>query len=192
MMISRLLSNKKIQITIFLLVFITVSSFYVTQVYADDDDEDDDDFGKDLGNVAIGLFAFSTVNIIALYIFRISRKLLGEDEKNLERKKKITNIYQKIRKPLKYIHYVSGLAAVTVLLIHGINLSSSDDFGIIIGWVTAGVYLLYVLTGLLIWLKVKPFWSSNKAKKILNKFHRSLILFLGVIIVHIVHVVVVD
>ena len=179
------------------LAIIILSSLIVTQVYADDDDEpkeedDDDDFGKDLGPIAIGFFAFGTLNILALYIFRFSRKLLGDEGKAGKTKKTITSIYKKIRKPLKYIHYVSEAIAFVLLLIHGISMTKSDDIGIILGWLTAIVYLSYALTGFIIWFRFKPVWSSKTAKKVLNRFHRSLILLLVVIVVHIIHIVAVD
>ena len=191
---SKLVSRRNIILMLSLIAIIALSRPLISNVFADDNDEDEnDDEGGELGTVAIGLFAFSTVNIIALYIFRFSKKFFsGEDEKNAERRKKIVIFYQKIRKPLNYIHYVSGLAALIVLFIHGIQLTSSDDFEIIIGWIVAGIYVLYILTGLVIWLKIKPFWSNNTSKKWLNRFHRSIIFFATVIIVHIIHVVVVD
>ncbi|GAJ10806.1 unnamed protein product, partial [marine sediment metagenome] len=111
MILSKRIYNTKLLLFASIFTIIIFSSLFLTQVYADDDDEpegeDDDDFGKDLGPVAIGFFAFGNLNIIALYIFRFSRKLLGDEGKAGKTKKTITSIYQKIRKPLKYIHYVS-------------------------------------------------------------------------------------
>ncbi len=194
---SKRIQKKKLLLFTSIFSIIVFSSLFLTQVYADDDDEpegedDDDDFGKDLGPVAIGFFAFGILNIIALYIFRISRKLLGDEGKAGKTKKTITSTYQKIRKPLKYIHYASESIAFVLLLIHGIGMTKSDDIGIILGWLTAVVYLSYALTGFIIWFRFKPVWSSKTAKKVLNRFHRSLILLLAVIVIHIIHIVAVD
>lgn len=192
MMKHKLIHNKKLLLLTSIFILIIFSSLFLTQVHADDDEEDDDDFGKDLGPIAIGFFAFGTLNIIALYIFKGSRKLLGDEGKAGNTKKKISSIYQKIRKPLKYIHYASEGTAFVLFLIHGISLTRSDDIGIIIGWLTASVYITYALTGLIIWFRIKPVWSSKSAKKVLNRYHRSLIVLLLVVVIHIIHIVLVD
>ena len=63
--------------------------------------------------MAIGFFAFGTLNIIALYIFKGSRKFLGDEGKAGKTKKMFSSIFRKIRNPLKYIHYASeGIAFV--------------------------------------------------------------------------------
>ncbi len=117
---------------------------------------------------------------------------MGNEGKAGKTKKTISSIYRKIRKPLKYIHYGSEAIAFVLLLIHGIGMTKSDDIGIIIGWVTASVYISYALTGLIIWFRLKPVWSSKSAKKVLNRYHRSLILLLVVVVIHIIHIVLVD
>ncbi|MHA1346072.1 MAG: hypothetical protein ACTSO3_06740 [Candidatus Heimdallarchaeaceae archaeon] len=185
--------NKELLLFTSIIVIIIFSNLFITQVYADDDTEgDDDDFGKDFGPIAIGFFAFGTLNIIALYIFKGSRKFLGDEGKAGKTKTTISSIYQKIRNPLKYIHYGSEGIGIVLFLIHGISLTRSDDIGIIIGWLTASVYISYALTGFIIWFKLRPVWSSKTAKKVLNKFHRSLILLLVVVVIHIIHIVLVD
>ncbi len=191
---SKLIHNKNLLLFASIFTIIIFSSLFLTQVYADDDDPegDDDDFGKDFGPIAIGFFAFGTLNIIALYIFKGSRKWLGDEGKAGNTKKKISSIYRKIRSPLKYIHYVSEGIAFVLFLIHGISLTRSDDIGIIIGWLTASVYISYAITGFIIWFKFRPVWSSKTAKKVLNKYHRSLILLLVVVVIHIIHIVLVD
>ncbi|MCK5142062.1 MAG: hypothetical protein KAQ70_07705, partial [Candidatus Heimdallarchaeota archaeon] len=138
----KLIHNKKLLLFVSIFTIIIFSSLFLTQVYAEDDEDedDDDDFGKDLGPIAIGFFAFGTLNIIALYIFKGSRKWLGDEGKAANTKKRISSIYRKIRSPLKYIHYASEGIAFVLFLIHGISLTKSDDIGIIIGWLTASVY----------------------------------------------------
>ena len=128
---SKLIHNKKLILYASIFTIIIFTSLFLTQVYADDDDkpekedEDDDDFGKDFGPIAIGFFAFGTLNIIALYIFKGSRKLLGDEGKAGNTKKKISSIYRKIRSPLKYIHYASEGIAFVLFLIHGISLTKA-------------------------------------------------------------------
>ncbi|MHA2309492.1 MAG: hypothetical protein ACXABJ_09465, partial [Candidatus Heimdallarchaeaceae archaeon] len=75
---------------------------------------------------------------------------------------------------------------------HGIYLSTKDETLVAIGWVTAAFYIFYVLSGIIIWLKIKPFWNFKKAMKIMNKIHRSVILFSSIVIIHIIHVILAD
>jgi len=176
------------------IVFILVISFgFSFTTTADDDDKgDDDDFAKDLAYVSIGLFVATAVTISVYMTNKYSRRFLGDEGKSKETKDKISQIFRKIRKPLNYIHYIVGFAALTTLLIHGIRLSNKDEKLVAIGWITTAVYIFYVLSGLVIWLKIKPFWNSKKTVRILNKIHRSLILFVGIVILHLIHVVMAD
>ncbi len=158
----------------------------------DPSDDDGEDFAKDLAYVSIGLFATSAVTISIYFTNKYSRKLLKGEGKPQEVKKRITKTFLKIRKPLSYIHYIVGFGALTVLFIHGIYLSTKDETLVAIGWVTASIYIYYVVSGMIIWLKIKPIWNYKKAIRIMNKIHRSFILFASIVIIHIIHVILAD
>ena len=190
--------KKRILISIGIAFILVVSVGFSFTSSADDDDKgdddkgDDDDFAKDLAYVSIGLFVATAVTISVYMTNKYSRRFLGDEGKSKETKDKISQIFRKIRKPLNYIHYIVGFAALTTLLIHGIRFSNKDEKLVAIGWITTAVYIFYVLSGLVIWLKIKPFWNSKKTVRILNKIHRSLILFVGIVILHLIHVVIAD
>jgi len=183
------LNNKK---KLLYISFILISVLLVSSLAIADEDEDNDDFAKNLGYIAIGLFVISVINIGILYVYRFSRKFFKEVSELNGIKETTRNFYLKTRKPLNYVHYFVGLAAVSVLIIHGINLTLKNSETVIIGWIAAGVYIFYILTGLIIKLKIKPIWKSKKTIRILNKIHQSIILFISIIIIHIVHVLIVD
>jgi len=186
---SFLKSNKRI-ILISSIIFVFIISFSIcltTYAKPDDKGDDDEDFAKDLAYVSVGLFAATGVTIIIYQSYKYSRKLLKDEGKSKELKDNIRNFYLKIRKPLNYIHYLVGFGALTVLLIHGIVLSNKDETMVIIGWITAAVYIFYIISGTIIWLKIKLFWNSKKFIRILNKIHRSMILIIGIVVIHIVH-----
>jgi hypothetical protein len=191
-MLSILNKKKKI----FLILFIFILIFTINPlVLADEEEEDEEDgegFAKDLGIVAIALFVASIINVGILYLYRFSRKFITEESSAIGIRETTRNFYLKTRKPLNFIHYFVGLAAVTVLIIHGIKLTQKDDETVILGWITAGVYVFYILTGLILKLKIKPIWNSKKIVRFLNIIHRSMILFIGIIIAHIVHVLIAD
>ncbi|NHJ33734.1 MAG: hypothetical protein FK732_12810 [Asgard group archaeon] len=180
-------------VTFFLIYLV---SFSLTSVANDDNGDengdDDDDRGKNIAYVSIGFFVATAVTNSIYMTNKYARRFLGDEGKSKETKDKISQIYRKIRKPLNYIHYVVGFAALTTLLIHGIKFSNKDEKLVAIGWVTTVVYIFYVLSGLVIWLRIKPIWNSKKTIRVLNKIHKSLILFIGIIVLHIIHVIMAD
>jgi hypothetical protein len=189
---------KKLILTsvIILFVFISVSQIQTSIANGDngedEEDDEDEDFTKDFAYASIGLFVVSGITIIIYFTNRFSRKLLKREGKPQETKEWISSTFRKIRKSLNYIHYLVGFGALTVLFIHGIYLSGKDESLVAIGWVTAAFYIFYVISGLVIWLKIKPFWNFKNAMKILNKIHRSVLLFSVIILIHIIHVIIAD
>ncbi len=170
-----------------LVVLISILLISSSSVSAEDDDEDDDDedLSKSLGWAAVGLFAVSSFFIAVDQTYRLTRRLSKEGKQG-ERRKAITNIYLKVRKPLLYTHYFAGLAALVVLLIHGVMLTK-DDTEAVIGWVTAGVYIFYIFTGILLWFKIISAKRRPKFRKAVLWVHRSLLIFAIIIAIHIVH-----
>ncbi|NHK30930.1 MAG: hypothetical protein FK730_06225 [Asgard group archaeon] len=159
----------------------------------DDDDEDDDEFediSNSLGWASVGLFAVSVIYIVFYQAFKLTRRI--SDESRLANfKTNYGTFFRRIRKPILYIHYISGLLALGVLLVHGIMLTK-DDTEAIIGWVTAGVYIFYILTGLVLWFKIIPPKRKPKFRKAVLYVHRSLLLFVIVIVIHIIHLAIAD
>ena len=180
-----------------ILILVLIASFSQIQfTFAQEDEEEeedeDGDFAKDIAFASIGLFVASGITIIIYFTNKYSKKLLRGEGKPQETREWISKSYRKIRKPLNYLHYLVGFGALTVLFIHGIYLSNKDETLVAIGWVTAAFYIFYVISGVIIWSKIKPFWNYTKAMKILNKIHRSIILFISIVIIHIVHVLLAD
>lgn len=170
-----------------LVVLISVLLITSSSVSAEDeeDDDDDEDLSKSLGWAAVGFFVVSSIFIAIDQTYRLTRRLSKEGKQG-ERRKAITNIYLKVRKPLLYTHYFAGLAALVVLLIHGVMLTK-DDTEAVIGWVTAGVYIFYIFTGILLWFKIISSKRRPKLRKAVLWIHRSLLIFAIIIAIHIVH-----
>ena len=190
---ASLKSKKRILISTGIAFILVISIGFSFNSSADDDNNgDDDDFVKDLAYVSIGLFVATAVTISVYMTNKYSRRFLGDEGKPKEVKEGIGQIYRKIRKPLNYIHYFVGFAALTTLLIHGIRFSNKDEKLVAIGWVTTAVYIFYILSGLVIWLKIRPIWNSKITIRIINKIHRSFILFIGIVVLHLIHVVMAD
>ncbi len=167
----------------------------------DDEDEEDDDNGiglieddlaKDIGYITIGLFGAGMLNIIALYIYKFTRRFLDDEGRSGKIKNFTREAYLKTRKPLNYLHYLLTLGGTTIILLHGIEFIRKEQEVGVFGWVATAIFLFYILTGTIIKLKLKPLWTSKKTRKILNTLHRSLLVFLAVIAVHIVHIILAD
>lgn len=187
--------NSIVLLIAFFITFLLVQNMIVN-VTADDDEDDngDDEFedlSSSLGWASVGLFVISSLYIVFYQTFRISRKF--SDEGNFASlKENIRVVFLKIRKPFLYTHYFAGFFALVTLLIHGILLTRADEEPVAVGWATGAIYIFYILTGIILWLKIKPFWSWKKIRKSLLYVHRSLLLFAIVIIIHIVHLAISD
>ncbi|MHA1211496.1 MAG: hypothetical protein ACTSSH_03450 [Candidatus Heimdallarchaeota archaeon] len=182
-------------ILIVLVIGLVALQLSIMPVAAEDDDDDDDDddnkdIAKDLGWVAVGLLVVSSLYVPFYQLFKITRKIDSEGKRK-GFKDSVAKVFRKLRKPFQYIHYFSGLAALGVLIAHGVFLTK-DDAEAVIGWVSAGIYVFYILTGMLIWFKIIHPKRNKKLRKVVLYIHRSLLLFAIVIIIHIVHVVISD
>ena len=154
--------------------------------------DDDEDFAKDVGYISIGLLAGGCLNVVVLSIYKLSRRFRDKESKKEATRDIIRNVYLKTRKPLNYLHYLLTLAGTSIILYHGITFVGKDEEVGIFGWVSVGIFIFYVVTGVMIKLKIKPLWNSTRTRKILNRTHRTLILFLVVIAIHIVHILLAD
>jgi len=194
------LANKQKTTKLLLIMFsIFVIAFIIsdqTHVLADDDDDGigliEDDLAKDIGTIAIGLFAAGMLNVIVLFVYKFTRRFLDDEGKSGKIKNFTREVYLKTRKPLNYLHYLLTLGATTIIILHGIEFIRKEQEVGIFGWVAVAIFLFYILTGAIIKLRIKPLWASKKARKWINRLHRSLLIFLAVIAVHIVHVLMAD
>ncbi|MFW9924693.1 MAG: hypothetical protein ACFFDW_15535 [Candidatus Thorarchaeota archaeon] len=183
------LSKKLLFIILILIIGLIVFQFSIANVSADDEDEGDDDhegISFDLGWAAVGLLVVSSVYVIFYQTFKLINRF-SDEGRFAEVKNNYGNFFRTIRKPLLYIHYLSGFSALVVLIIHGIILTDGEPSAVAIGWASGAIYIFYILTGILLWLRVKPFWSNKTIRKILYFLHRSLIVFGIIIILHIIH-----
>ena len=181
------------------ILIIVFSILLITSVVvkADDDDDDgtgfiDGDTAQDIGYIAIGLFAAGMINVVILYSFKLSRKLLGEEGVSGKVRNFTRETYLKTRKPLNWLHYILTFSATTIIFLHGLRFINKDDEVGVFGWIATGIFILYIVTGLILKLRVKPFWLSKTARKIVNILHRNLIIIIGVIVVHVVHLLMAD
>ena len=189
------LRKNQIILLLFICSILILTSFSILS-YADDDDNGsgflEDDVAKDIGYVAIGLFAVGMLNVIVLYSFKFTRKFLGDEGTSGKVKEFTKNLYMKTRKPLNWFHYLATLGATTIIILHGIRFLNEEEEMGVIGWIATGIFLFYIFTGILIKLRIKPLWKVKIVRRVLNFLHRNLIIFLGVIVLHLAHFLIAD
>ena len=190
-------SNNSLRIKGFLIVlsvvFLAVNLIVFQDVASAEDDDDaeekQEDLIKNIGLSALILFTMGFPYIILFQIVKLFMKLPKENERAQSAKKAYLKFFKLVRKPLLYIHYAAGFSALVLLLYHGINFTFKDAERGIVGWTTASLLSFYVISGLLIKLKIKSLTSAKKLKKVLGTIHRSLILIIIAFSLHIVHIV---
>lgn len=145
-------------ILILLVLFVTILIVQTSTVQVRADDDESKSISNSLAWASVGLFVISSIYILFYQTFCITRNF--SDEGNFSKLKNNYRIFfLKIRKPFLYIHYMAGFFALVTLLTHGILLTSGDEEPVAVGWATGAIYIFYILTGLILWLKIKPFWK---------------------------------
>ncbi len=119
---------------------------------------------------------------------RITLKLNKEKERTNKFKKGYLKFFNVVRKPLQWAHYLAGTAGIVLIGIHGIGLLSEDDGQAVRGIITGVFLAFYVLTGLIIKVFLAKVKRARKLKKVLFFIHRSVVLILIVLGIHIAHV----
>lgn len=169
------------------LVFTSVS---LTAV-ANGGDEDDDfkDRAKNFGVAAIGLFSVSIIYVVFYQTFINSKKILPQNDKFEARRAKIQKLFLKVKKPLSLIHYFAGFTAIILVVIHGLSLIGEGNIKAYLGLTTASFYLFFVILGITIKVVLKKLKRPKKLRRTLFKVHTSLIIFVVIISLHVVHIV---
>lgn len=183
-------------------------------------DDDESDLGSGAGVIAIFLLGFGSLNLMLLYSEKFYKKwqkkhhstleqkmtesdnLASRETSEVQEKRVQTEIFgldlallRKIKKILRYNHYILMIASVPFFFIHGLSLWNSGEIFGLIGKITALLQLVFVISGIIIWQKLFPFLKSSSGKKIrkfLFRFHRSAILLLLVFLIHFIHIASVD
>ena len=152
------------------------------------DIEWEDDDIKNLGVAALGLFSLGLIYVFFFQIMRLTLKLNKEKERNVVFKANYQKFFKVVRKPLQWLHYLAGTAAIVLLAIHGIGMLPEDNEKAVLGIVTGSFLAFYVLTGFIIKIILAKAKKAKKLKKYLFFIHRSLIVILIVLGIHIAHV----
>jgi hypothetical protein len=182
-------NKKRGYILLAISVFLVISaSFMKFGVAEEEDDEDDDDKAKDLGVAAFGLFGISLIYPFFFQIQRLTMKLNKDKERNNKIKKGYQKFMKVVRKPLQWIHYLAGLSAIVLLGIHGIGMLPEDNEQALLGIITGSFLLFYVLSGIILKVILPKIKKVTKLKKALFAIHRSLILIIIVLGIHLAHV----
>lgn len=175
-------------------VFTSNSQGYIQPFFEDEEDEEDesggddgDDLPKALGLTAIILFGLVVSKALVFFINKYVRKLPDTTDSRMKFKNNTKTFFLKTRPVLRNIHYIAAPIALVLLYIHGLSLIEKSPPRTINGIITAVILTLYVLTGMIAKMKMKPFFNSKKWKKWIIKLHRSLPIFAFFTVFHIIH-----
>ena len=180
-------STKFIKIFLVISIFLLISSS-LTKLGAAEDEDDDEDRAKNLGVAAFGLFAISLVYVFFSQIMRLTMKLNKEKERNAKFKENYMKFFKVIRKPLLIVHYLASGTAIALLAIHGLGMLPEDNEQAVLGIITGSFLALYILTGIIVKFILPKFKKARKLRKYLYFIHRSLIVILVVLAIHLAHV----
>lgn len=180
-------------------IIVLLFVIFLTQVISpsiaqeeDGDDGDDGGIASSFGWAAVGLFGASILYVIFYHGFKISRKILPDNDRFKRLRDFIRDVFIKVRKPLLFLHYFAGITALIILFTHGIALMGFEAGTTIIGWIIAYIYLFYVISGILIKTLFKKVKKAIKLKLFLIKVHNNLIILVIIGLIHIAHLAIAD
>lgn len=178
-------------IIIVLLIVLIFSQFISTSIAQEggEGNEGEGGIARNFGWVSVGLVVISLLYVLFYKSFIISRKIFPKKILFFKGIRDfIRDIFIKVRKPLLVLHYVGGIAALIFLFIHGLTILGYEaQSTILIGWITAYIYLYYVITGILIKTVFRKVKKYIKLKRFLTKLHNNLIFLIIIGLIHIAH-----
>ncbi|MHA1109901.1 MAG: hypothetical protein ACTSRE_02275 [Promethearchaeota archaeon] len=152
------------------------------------DIEWEDDTIKNLGVAAFALFAISLVYVFFSQIMRFTMKLNKEKERNVKFKENYLKFFKVIRKPLLIVHYLASTTAIILLAIHGISMLPENNEQAVLGIITGSFLAFYIITGIIMKFILPKLKKAKNIRKYMYFIHRSLIVILIVLAIHIAHV----
>jgi len=185
-------NTKIIKFFLIFTVILLISASFMKIGFAEDDeddeDDDDEDRAKNLGVAAFGLFGISLIYVFLFQIMLLTMKLNKDKERNVKFKERYMKFFKVVRKPLQWVHYLTGGTAIVLLAIHGLGMLPEDNTQAVLGIITGSFLAFYALTGVIIKVVLAKAKRAKKLKKYLFIIHRSLILIFIVLAIHIAHV----
>lgn len=184
-------NTKFVKFLLIFTVFLLISASFMKIGFAEDDEDDEDDDedrAKNLGVAAFGLFGISLIYVLLFQIMRLTMKLNKDKERNVKFKEGYLKFFKVVRKPLQWVHYLTGGTAIVLLAIHGLGMLPEDNTQAVLGIITGSFLAFYALTGVIIKVVLARAKRAKKLKKYLLIIHRSIILIFIVLAIHIAHV----
>ena len=167
-------------------------SLTTTLALDDDDHGDENDLAETLGTISGVSFIVASIYILLFQLRKLLQKREFENKTINQIKSGIKFLLTKYRKPLLILHYSAGTLGLLTIIIHGILFLSEDLGTVILGVITSVLYLFYLISGIFIKIRFS-FMKKHKALwKNLYKSHVNIIIFIGIIILHLIHLALAD
>lgn len=87
--------------------------------------------------------------------------------------KQTRTVYMKLRIPTFLVHTLISLVATVIAVVHGLTVEQEGDFIFYTGWAAAVMMGIISITGLVMWRKYWPLWTTLETRKIVSFVHRQ-------------------
>ena len=144
--------------------------------------------GKGLGEVTAGLLVLGFSYVIFNRSYVLIRKYVPK-ESNPDLIKQIQEFYVQYRKPIFYLHVSINTLAIFVAIIHGLLVLIRNEFQADLGWLAVIIMIASSVSGLIMWLKIRPLWDSKDIRAIVRASHRQWIFTTLLVVVLFFHVI---
>ena len=131
--------------------------------------------GEGLAGIAITLLLISFAFPVLRRGTILSRRYVS-DEDFSELKRSIQEFYKALRKPLFYVHVIANGGVITFGLLHALTVEMENNFRVTTGMLALGTLLILSVSGLIMWLRMRPLWEFKEARKAVRWFHSQWIL----------------
>ncbi len=155
------------------IIFLLFSTYHVL---ADDDggfgrEGESGEFGKDLGSLAVAMLVLGGGYVVLRRGYVLAKKLkLTEHEQYGDL---IKETYKSLRGPMMIGHLITNILATVFGALHGLSMNEYTQLTYYSGWLAVLAMLILSVSGLIIYLKFKPFWKYRESRTFIRFLHRQ-------------------
>ncbi len=131
--------------------------------------------GGALGGIAITVLIISFAFPVLRRGTILTRRYLSDDEFS-ELKKTIQEIYQLSKKPLFYLHVVANGGVIAFGTLHALTVELENGFRMTTGILALGTLFILSISGLIMWIRLRPLWDHKETRKVIRWFHSQWLL----------------
>lgn len=144
--------------------------------------------GKVLGEVTAGLLVIGFSYVILNRSYVIIRKYIPKEE-NPDLIRQVQDFYAQYRQPIFYVHVSINTLAIFIAIVHGSLVLIRNPLQADLGWLAVIVMIASSISGLVMWLKIRPIWGNKDVRAVIRASHRQWAFTIILIVVLFFHVI---